>query len=272
MSVLATPLLPPGRRPLIARLNPVAKLGAALVLMIGLVSTIDAVTPTVLLLLEFAVIVLSGISVPTLLRRSWPLAIGITGLMSSTLLFTENRSGALLFQLGEFDLTSGRLLSAVAIGLRVLAIALPGILAFATTDPTDFADSLVAQLRAPARFTFGALAAFRLFPLLGDEWRTLLLARRARGVEAGRNPVRRLRLLTSGVFGLLVAAIRRGVRLATAMDARGFGAAERRTQARPARFGPADWLCVLGAIVAVALATGISVAVGAWHFLLWETG
>ena len=64
-------------------------------------------------------------------------------------------------------------ISALGLVLRVLAIALPGVLVFATTDPTDLADALVQNAKAPARFAIGALAAFRLVPLLGQEWQML---------------------------------------------------------------------------------------------------
>jgi energy-coupling factor transport system permease protein len=164
--------------------------------------------------------------------------------------------------------TAGVLASALALGLRVFAIALPGVVVLATTDPTDLADSLVQQLRAPPRFAIGALAAFRLLPLLGDEWEMLVLARRARGVAAGRNPVTRLRLFAATAFALLVGAIRRGTRLAVAMDARGFASGRPRTVARPQHFGRADTALILGA---AALAGGVlatSVALGAFRPLL----
>jgi hypothetical protein len=73
---------------------------------------------------------------------------------------------------------------------------------FATTDPTDLADALVQNAKAPARFAIGALAAMRLLPLLGAEWQALALARRARGIDAGHNPIARLRLFGSTAFAL----------------------------------------------------------------------
>ena len=89
----------------------------------------------------------------------------------------------------------------------------------------------------PTRFAFGALAALRLVPLLVAEFESVRLARRARGVEAAATPVARARLLAGIVFALLVGAVRRGSRLATAMDARGFDSGIPRTQ-RP-RLAPA---------------------------------
>ena len=151
--------------------------------------------------------------------------------------------------------TTGGIAGALGIALRIPAVALPGIVVFATTDPTDLADALVQNVRLPARFAIGALAAFRLVPLLGEEWRVLALARRARGIDAGRNPYAHVRLAGSLTFGLLVGAIRRGTRLATAMDARGFDSGAPRTFARQQRFRTADTVLVLASVL-VALALG----------------
>ena len=157
-------------------------------------------------------------------------------------------------------MTTGVLLTALGLVLRVFAVALPGVIVFATTDPTDLADALIQNAKAPARFAIGALAAFRLVPLLGQEWQMISMARRARGVDAGRNPVAKLRLFASTAFALLVGAIRRGTRLAVAMDARGFDAGTPRTVARQQHFTRADVLLIAGAVVLAAAALTTSVA------------
>jgi len=139
------------------------------------------------------------------------------------------------------------------------------VIAFATTDPTDLADGLIQHLRVPPRFAIGALAALRLVPLLADEWEALSLARRARGIDAGANPVARLRIFAGTTFALLVGAIRRGTRLATAMDARGFAAGAPRTVARPQRFGPADAALVGAAVGVAAAAFAVSITTGTFR-------
>src|SRR5262245_60772835 len=93
----------------------------------------------------------------------------------------------------------------------------------------------------------------------------LRLARRARGIQAGRNPVAVARLLGSSAFALLVIAIRRGTRLATAMDARGFDAHTPRNVARPQRFGFADATLIAGALVTGVAAIAASVRLGTIH-------
>jgi energy-coupling factor transport system permease protein len=136
------------------------------------------------------------------------------------------------------------------------------VVAFATIDPTDLADCLVQQLRVPARFAIGALAAYRLLPLLADEWELLGLARRARGIDAGANPLARFRLFAATLFALLVGAVRRGGRLATAMDARGFDAGTPRTFARRHPFTGADRLVLALGVLLAAAALAVSIGTG----------
>src|SRR5205085_6782825 len=101
--------------------------------------------------------------------------------------------------------------------------------------PVRLADALTIHWRVSTRFAYGALAALRLAPLLITEFEAIRLARRTRGVAAGRNPVTAVRLLAGAGFGLLVGAVRRGSRLATAMDARGFDSGVPRSNARGSR-------------------------------------
>ncbi|MDQ1573722.1 MAG: energy-coupling factor transport system permease protein, partial [Actinomycetota bacterium] len=147
--------------------------------------------------------------------------------------------------------------------LRILAIGLPAVVLVITIDPTDLADGLAQLVRLPARFVLGSLAALRLVGLFIDDWRSLELARRARGV-ADRG---RLRRFAGQVFALLVLSIRRGSKLATAMEARGFGASGQRTWAREASFGSREWVLVALGVAIAAAAISASVLTGHWNFI-----
>ena len=230
----------------LARRNPVAKLAAAAIVMVGLLVTLDPVTPAVLLAIELTAVAATGVRWSTLARRTWPLLVGVAGVTVANLLIVGSAS------------------SAVAVSLRLLGIALPGILVLASTDPMDLADALVQRLHVSPRFAYGALAALRLLPQLAADWHQIARARRARGLEPGWSPVARVRLGFSQVFAVLVAAIRRGVRLATAMEARGFDAGVRRTVARPQPMRRADWALIAGAFAVVGVATAVAVAAGTW--------
>ncbi|MFI7080895.1 energy-coupling factor transporter transmembrane component T family protein [Micromonospora sp. NPDC049903] len=252
----------------LARRNPVAKLAAALLFAFPLLATLDPVAPAIAIAVELAVLPLFGVRYRVLFRRVWPLLVAAVGVLVTLVLFAADRSGRVLLDAGPVVVTSTVLLTALGLVLRLFAVALPGVIVFATTDPTDLADALVQNARAPARFAIGALAAFRLLPLLGQEWQMIVMARRARGVEAGRNPVAKLRLFVSTAFTLLVGAIRRGTRLAVAMDARGFDAGVPRTVARRQHFGAADWLLVVVATALAVAALGVSVALGTFRPLI----
>ncbi|WP_433386978.1 energy-coupling factor transporter transmembrane component T family protein [Micromonospora sp. KLBMP9576] len=255
------------RAPL-ARRNPVAKLAAALLFSFILIATLDPVAPAIAIAVELAVLPLFGVRLRVLARRAWPLLVGAGGVVVTLVLFAAERSGRVLVEAGPAVVTSGVLLTALGLVLRMFAVALPGVIVFATTDPTDLADALVQNAKAPARFAIGALAAFRLVPLLGQEWQMISMARRARGIEAGRNPLAKLRLFVSTAFALLVGAIRRGTRLAVAMDARGFDAATPRTVARRQRFVLADGLLIIGAAALAGAALTVSVLLGTFRPLI----
>lgn len=260
---LLVPLAPDADTPL-SRRNPVAKITAAAVITTGMLITLDPVTPAVLLAIEALAFPLSGVRLTTLLRRSWPLAVGVAGLCVANLIAVKG--GRALLDLGPLEVTSGGVESAVSVALRLLAVTLPGIVVLAATDPLDLADALVQRWRVPARFAYGALAALRLLPLLSSDWHLIGRARRARGLDAGWSPRARLASFGGLVFAVLVAAIRRGVRLAAAMEARGFGATDaERTVARPQPMRPGDWWLIAAAVVAVLVATALSVAVGSWR-------
>ncbi|MCW5954356.1 MAG: energy-coupling factor transporter transmembrane protein EcfT, partial [Propionibacteriaceae bacterium] len=108
----------------------------------------------------------------------------------------------------------------------------------------------------------------RLVGLFIDDWRQLSLARRARGVADAGGWLQRLRRFLDQAFALLVLAIRRGTKLATAMEAKGFGAPVTRTWARPSVLRAADAGLVAVAVLIAALAVGGAVAAGTWSFVL----
>jgi energy-coupling factor transport system permease protein len=232
----------------LARRAPVAKLAAAGVLSIAALITLDPAALGGLVAISLLASPAYGLSPAQLARKAWPALAGAASVIVSLALFSADRSGATLLHLGPFLVTSSVLKTSLSYALRLLALALPGVLVYATTDPTDLADSLIQHAKAPARFAIGALAAFRLVGLLTEEWRLISMARRARGIDSGGNPLRWLRLFAGTAFGLLVGAIRRGTRLALAMDARGFDAGVPRSTARPMPFGAADGALIAGAL------------------------
>jgi energy-coupling factor transport system permease protein len=250
-----------GTKP-IFRVNPVAKLGTALIVGVALLLSLDWVSALVALVLELVLFSWAGVGSRRLALRGFPILIAAV-FAAVTIALYGRSSGPVRFEFLFARVSDGSLALALATALRILAIGLPALVLFLTVDPTDLADGLGQVLHLPSRFVIGALAALRLAGLFLDDWRSLELARRARGT-ADRGRVRRF---AGQAFALLVLSIRRGSKLATAMEARGFGGALKRTWARPSRFGwPETALLCIGIAVAGA-AIAAAVLAGTWRFL-----
>lgn len=245
---LLEPLTPDPRAPL-ARAHPLAKIAAALVVMLALFVTIDPLTPALVLVAVLVAVPLTGVPPDALARRAAPLFISAVGLAFFN------------------AVVSGSAASGIALGVRLIGIALAGIVAVASIDPTELADALVEHLHAPRRFAVGALAAFRLMPLFAAEWETIALARRARGLDDA-GPLSRLAGFYALTRSLLVAAIRRATRLAVAMDGRGFADADCRTLARPRPIEWRDRSLVAAALLVAVAASAASIMAGTWRFFL----
>ena len=141
--------------------------------------------------------------------------------------------------------------SAGTAGLRILVLALPGVMVAPLVDPAVLGDHLTQRLHLPARPVAAVTASLQRFEQLGAVWAQLATSRRARGLAAGRSPIARVRELGPLTFGLLVAALRDASRISVAMDARGFATAYQRTHAEPAAWSRLD-SAVLACSVALA--------------------
>lgn len=251
----------------ISRANPLTKLAAAVIVSSALVVSVDVVSAAVALALELAVLPFVGAHWSVLRRLLLP--VGISALLGglAAALFGVD-SGSELAALGPISITTGSAWTGLAMALRVLAIALPGLALVATTDPTELADALAQRARLPHRFVLGALAGLRLLAVLAEEWQALSTARRARGLGDRSGPIGSTRVFVGQAFALLVMAVRRGGRLSMAMEGRGFGACGTRTWARPSTFHARDGWLLVGALVVVALSVGMAVWAGTWS-VVW---
>lgn len=245
------------------RLNPVSKLFASLVVSITLMMSVDTVSASVALVLIAVLLPWSGIRLREFWLRTAPIYLAAPFAAVTTVLYAED-SGEVYWQWGAAVISHGSVMLALAILLRVLAIGIPGVVMMATTDPTDLADGLAQIVRLPARFVLGGLAGMRMVGLFVSDWRALGDARRSRGV-ADMGGIRRF---LSQAFALLALAIRRGGKLATAMEAKGFPGPGERTWARPSRLGPGDVVLMIVGVAVAGVAVTASVLTGSWSFVL----
>ena len=233
----------------LGRTSPVVKLGIAIVWLIGLAATLHPLPPVVLAAVALAAGLTIGGIPPLVLGRTlapvWlaALAIGLSNMLFSAA--NGDPTTITLLQLGPIRVTEEAFIAGVSIMLRVAAIACVGAVFALTTDSTRLADSLVVQARVPARFAYGALAAYGAIPRFSEDFATLRQARRIRGLRAGWHP--------SLFVGLLVLAIRHADRMAVSMDARAFGSGPR-THYREIRWAPMDLVVAVAAAATLVIA------------------
>ncbi|ALJ21705.1 energy-coupling factor transporter transmembrane component T family protein [Microbacterium sp. No. 7] len=259
-SPASAPALP--REAWLDGVNPATRILLALVLSVPLLASIDAVSAAVAIALQLLCVPLTGLRLRTVLLRLLPVLL-LTPIAGVSMLLYAQPEGRVHWTFWYATISDGSIVLAIAVSLRVIALALPAMLLFGRVDPAELAAALAQIARLPSRFVLGVLAGTRTLGLFLDDWRSMTLARRARGV-GDRGALRRF---FSMVFVLLVFAVRRGTKLAVAMEARGFGAPVARTWARRSRLGPRDAVALVGAIALIALALAAAVAAGTFRFV-----
>lgn len=138
---------------------------------------------------------------------------------------------------------------------RLVVLALVGS-AFARAADAEALVAALRWLRVPYALTFVLVTGARLVPLTAADLADLRDAARLRGIDLDGTPASRLAGWRRLLVPLIVATIRRAMRLGEAMEARGFVPGSPRTQRVRLRWRPVD-----GAAVAVALAYLSSIAV-----------
>lgn len=241
------------RSPLIASMNPVFRIFGAFAASIPLIFTLDCVSASVALVLEFAIFACIKLTPWRVIRLSWPVWVGAPTSALTVLLYGKS-GGNTWFQWWLMHATDRSAMLAVATSLRILAIGIPSIVMVIGMDATDLADAFSQVMHLPDRFVYGGLAGIRLFGLLQDDWAALTASRRSRGL----GDEHRVRAFFPQSFALLVLSIRRSTTLATAMEARGFGGVGARSHARVSSVHARDWwifaVCVIVPLVSVASA------------------
>ena len=184
-------------------------------------------------------------------RRRWPYLIGTLTSAALVVLLTPFVevigshpiwTGPTIPVLGTIDVTREEVANGLFQGLRLAAVGLAfGVYALLLDH-----DRLLAAAGWARRSTLAVALATRLVPLLERDARDLRVALRGRNVELG--PVRQLSPLLAG-------SLERGLNLAEAMEARGYGRAGRTRAPSPA------W--TVRDYAALALSAGIVVG-GLW--------
>jgi energy-coupling factor transport system permease protein len=257
------------------RLNPSAKLLALALVAAGATLAFDPFVPAALLIgLWLTTFIIGRVPFPNMLRWSIPILVLPLPLAIFTALYADLgrfSSPTILFAWGPWRLASEGILIGIGLGLRVSCFMATSLLFITTTDPTDFAISLIQNLKVPYRFGYGILISYRFLPLLRTELDTIRLAHKVRGLGRTGGLIGRWREMRRQALPLLASAIRHSERTALAMDAKAFGAGEQRTYLRQMRLRGGDLAFALAAALFTAGVYVVAIRLGLAN-LQWIPG
>jgi len=226
------------------RLNPLTKLLMCF-LAAAVVSTAnEPITPALIVVLSF--VVTRGVGQVPWIVLGRPMLFGIPaafGVFWTYTLFYGGSGPAWLF--------------GATMATRLLAIMSASLLFVLTTDPSQFVRSLIHQAHVSPRIAYSVFAAYRFVPLLEIEFSSIRAAHQMRGGVGNRSFLDPIRELFGYAIPLLATAVRKGERVALAMESRGFGALPQRTYFRVTTLGNNDLVFAVACVGAfVALVAG----------------
>jgi len=248
------------------RLNPSAKLLALALVAAGATLAFDPFVPAALLVgLWLTTWIVGKAPFFRMLRWSLPILLLPLPLVIFTALYADlSRFNAptILWEWGPWTLASEGLLIGLGLGLRVSCFMTTSLLFITTTDPTDFAVSLIQNLKVPYRFGYGVLISYRFLPLLRTELETIRFAHKVRGVGRHTGILGRWQDVRRLALPLLASAIRNSERTALAMDAKAFGAGSERTYYRQMKVRPRDGLFLVAVIAFILVVYAVAIRSG----------
>lgn len=151
----------------------------------------------------------------------------------------------------------------VLVAARVVLLAWGSLGLVLSSTPTDLSDALarlmapLARVGLPVRDITCALSlALRFMPLMAEELAAVRAAQASRGASFDAGSLwTRLKATCGLMVPVLVGLYRRADRLASAMDARCFGASNHATMLNEQKMTPRDWAVLAAGALLCALAT-----------------
>ncbi len=157
-------------------------------------------------------------------------------------------------QWGLLHITEESFFRGLHLGFRALNFAALGLLFALTTRPVYLFYSLMQQVKLPAKYAYSFMAAFRLLPIMFEEFQTLRHALKVRGVQEKKGIKGIYEKIKFFSIPLLAQSIRRAQRIAIAMEAKRFSQMKGRTYYYNLGFSGYDVLFILYLVSMIAAA------------------
>ena len=235
----------------IHRLDPRTKLLFTVVFIVTVFLANNFISLFFCMLLSVAVIGLSKIPVKTVVKGLKPILLIIV--ITSILQIAYVDSGVVLVDVWKIKITSGGILTAVFMALRISLLIVMSTMLTYTTSPTALTNGLD-RLFAPLTklgidfhtVTMIMTIALRFIPTLIEEVDKIMSAQKSRGASFDQgNLMKRAKALIPLFIPLLFNSIRRAYELANAMTCRCYNGGKGKTTMNALKFSSRDYMSIL---------------------------
>ena len=237
------------------RIHPLLRLAIPVILMIGVLSTGDALTYYAFTAVIIIASILFGVF-PVFWPRFWKIATTIAVFTLFVRAFFEY-GDSVLFHVGPLTVTQEGVDSAIWYIAMLLGVCAPLILLSSILSLKDMTQALE-TMGASRQASYVIMNSIRLVPELGQRASAVQDAQRSRGIQVDGSRWIRLRALLPTVSPLVLSSLASVEERAIAMEVRGFGVSKNTQLLKPHRkLYLRDALCLIVAfLVSVAIALG----------------
>lgn len=211
------------------------------------------------------VVLLSRLPVRLLVRSIKPVLFIVAFTAVLNVLYVHE--GDTLFRWQFIHVTTGGLINAAFIAVRIVCLIVGSSMLTYTTTPTALTDAIERLLTPlkwiginPHELAMMMTIALRFIPTLMEETDKIMAAQKARGadMESG-GLLSRVRALVPILIPLFVSSFRRAYDLAMAMECRCYQGGEGRTRMKQLHTAPRDWVALAVYLLVLAVLIVINV-------------
>lgn len=250
------------------RLDPRTKLLFTVVYIVAAFVSNNFVSLLFCFIIACAVVAISKIPLKTVVKGLRPILLIV--IITSLLQIAYIKTGVPLVSFWKINITSGGLLSALFMAIRISLLILMSTMLTYTTSPTSLTNGLE-RIFAPFKkigidfhtITMIMTIALRFIPTLIEETDKIMSAQKSRGANfENGNIIKRAKALVPIFIPLLFNSIRRAYELANAMTCRCYNGGKGKTTMNPLKMSGRDYfaviltLAVIGGVIALNIFCG----------------
>lgn len=223
------------------------------------------------LFIGLAIIFMSKIPVKTVIKGLKPILMIIT--ITSVLQIAYVKTGIILIDVWKIQITSGGILTAVFMALRISLLIVMSTMLTYTTSPTSLTNGLD-RVFAPFKkigldfhtVTMIMTIALRFIPTLIEEVDKIMSAQKSRGANFEQGSLmKRAKALIPLFIPLLFNSIRRAYELANAMTCRCYNGGKGKTTMNALKFAKRDYLGVLSVLFVIGAVITLNIFCGEYN-------